>query len=227
MVAHLHQQPYGAYVMRMPDFIVGSMSIRNERGNAGNMEKKLSSQYFVFIRLPVIQGEKEAPPSDGTRVELEADTTVAHGKHVPNEAAWHGTVIRKAQAVHDALGTDFCMLMHKPPKAQSPSEFFKFGDLKRLKDIQMWSVRLNVILTHIAESREQTAIEQFLGHLPLSTPTMSLRHALFSESWPTSLDIVDLTRGPSPKNAEEATTNQKRYQDNLVRRKKKTTTPNK
>ena len=118
----------------------------------------------------------------------------------------------------DALGTDFCLHMHKPAGAPKPRTIARFGELKRLRNNQLWPVWLEVSLNHMAEEREQKTAHHSMTNSQLSIPATAIKYALIGEKWPAHLQTVDLTRGPKPADEAAAAANQMLYQANLAER---------
>ena len=54
MTAYLQEKPYHAYVMALPYFQVGDKEFRKDYSEWTTTQKRLASQFYVFIRLPVI-----------------------------------------------------------------------------------------------------------------------------------------------------------------------------
>lgn len=183
MTSKLHETNLGAYVMETPKFRLDGLTINDEKLEYGDEQRKMLWRFFVFIRLPVVKGEKEQPPVEGTRVAIDPDTSnQGYAKHVcdPPEVQWTGVVITRPQSVHDALGTDFCILAYQPRGAPQPRKIAKFNELKNLKDNAMWRVWLKVDVNHDAGLRELKAIRKFENFgTDIGAPGQALRRAYF------------------------------------------------
>lgn len=122
----------------------------------------------------------ETLSAEGTHVVLDPDTTSTYGVHVPTDAEkfWYRTVIPKSKAMHDALGTHFCLHMQKPAGAPKPKRIAKFNETKHLPSHKLWSVWLEVRLTNVASLREQKAINQFIeGGSELGISAQTIKYA--------------------------------------------------
>ena len=117
-------------------------------------QKRMQPLILRLHSLANHQGEKEKPPPEGPRVQLDEDTLKEHnGVHVPHDLreCWHGTVVCQPTSVHSRLHTDFCLNMHKPWDGVKPKAIAKFNVCRIVADHKLWQVRLRVKVDHVQQ----------------------------------------------------------------------------
>lgn len=226
MTAYLALIPFKAYVMAMPDFTAGTSYWESREAKKSSATRTpLDDQFFVFIRIPKVKGEKESPPVEGTIITLQPNTMPGMGRQaVPDAHKWQGVVVHRDSAEHDALGTDFCVQMLKPKGAPMPLNIAKYGEHEHIKEGKLWSVWLNANVSQAARKREQKAINAFLQGVEPDSPAATLKAALCGRRFPGDDTVVDLTGGPNIEDSNEAQASRKKnrakYQSRLKRRRK-------
>lgn len=150
----------------------------------------LSSRRLLALKLA---SQKETPPDEGSVVRLNlSQANLAIGRPEMEDQWWTGHVVRRSSEWLTTTGTDFCVCVTKPVKADSPQRLYEREEHRPIEQLQ--SVRIEVKFNEEPSIRGINAMKRFCNEQYLPELLNEVRTAIVSNpSQATPIRETDLS----------------------------------